>query len=40
MDLQCPLAAPVVLAAAEKEFMTATPPNINFLIEDMQDLAG
>ena len=40
MDLQCPFAAAVVSAAAEKEFMTETPPNINFVIEDIQDLAG
>ena len=32
VDLQCPLAA----AAAEKEFMTATPLNIKFGIEDIQ----
>ena len=36
VDLQCPLAAAVVLAAAEKEFMTATPLNIKFGIEDIQ----
>ena len=40
MDLQCPLAAAVVSAAAEKKIMTETPPNINFLIEFIQDLDG
>ena len=36
VDLQCPLAAAVVVAAAEKEFTTATPPNIKFGIEGIK----
>jgi len=35
VDLQCPLAAAVVLAAAEKEFMIAAPLNVKFGIEDI-----
>ena len=35
VDLQCPLAAAVELAAAEKEFMIAAPLNVKFGIEDI-----
>ena len=39
MDLRCPLAAAVVLAAAEKEYTTATAQNIKFEIDDMLALS-
>ena len=39
MDLRCPLAVAVVLAAAEKEYMTATAQNIKFGIEDIEGFA-
>ena len=39
MDLRCLLAAAVVLAAAEKEYTTATAQNIKFGIEDIEGFA-
>ena len=39
MDLRCPLAAAVVLAAAKKEYKTATAQNIKFGIEDTKGFA-
>ena len=39
MDLRCPLVAAVVLAAAEKEYTTATAQNIRFGIEDIKGFA-
>ena len=39
MDLRCPFAAAVVLAAAEKEYTTATAQNIKFGIEDIEGFA-
>ena len=39
VDLRCPLAAAVVLAAAEKEYTTATAQNIKFGIEDIEGFA-
>ena len=36
MDLRCPLAAAVVLAAAEKEYTTPTAQNIKFGMEDIE----
>ena len=39
MDLRCPFAAAFVLAAAEKEYTTATAQNIKFGIEDIEGFA-
>ena len=39
MDLRCVLAAAVALAAAEKEYTTATAQNIKFGIEDIEGFA-
>ena len=39
MDLRCPLAAAVVLAAAEREYKTTTAQNIKFGVEDIEGFA-
>ena len=39
MDLRCPLAAAVVLAATEKEYTIATAQNIKFGINDIEGFA-
>ena len=39
MELQCLLAAAIILAATEKQYKTATAQNIKFGIEDIKGFA-